>query len=883
MQTKTYNLFGKQYSPSNSILEYNTARQFIYRKAIESKAEFDELYATFTNIEQVLSAGKAVYYKRIDLIAEDCVKHFKSMRIFDYEIAHFEDFHRKNFSDKLQFPKIMDVLTAQYELLVDKKDKEETPGNVAHKTFEVNDSENQKKSLTDVASGTLETLAKYFGKGGLVQDAVEVIKTVAGEIQATKKKSELFSNPDLFPTLSMAVYEDCFNLHLSYVDILRRNGRDINQISEPAMREASYDFGELNPNTPPDELLDKMIKILELDPYKLEYYRFLIENFQDANGEVEQLADDFGYLPEVQRFKQELAEKHFHDMQKSTIAESVASMAQLAEYCTAIGLAAVPATLTEIMDKHLPKLAVNYFIDLANGASSLKINENTTPHERAQAIAAAATGFNTIERCKDGAAKLAEYCAPMGDPPADLTKTLADKLLECKIKAADDFLQSQLTAEKSVVSDDAMLQAEETLLAIEIKLRDYCVEIELIELVELGKPEELKNIPALTEIDKIIRTVETTTHGSREKAHTVRMDKSAERKLHELPKSTIATAVESAARLAEYCTSIGFDSVPEKLTAELNAHMLILADNYFIELAGLSATLKIVKNDSEEERLDLIKTASHEFITIESCKTAAATLAEYCASMGYVPEKLTAALADKLQENKEQAANDFLSEEIANTAIPALKTEETLLAMEENLIAYCDEIELAIEGISALHRVDKMIRTVENIEFETREIAHQARNEQAAIEEIVANNGQLYRGDFLAILTEISSGKFTTKIRGHYEEIHKRRLAEFDQKLEDARHYAEQKNTGKWFTGITNIVRDVSSLLGYSEGEKAWQELTQNGKYDLEVVGSYAKSTEGSTPAPAAPPEEKEGNICSSCGTVNSTSQKFCGECGERL
>ncbi|MCL2016587.1 MAG: hypothetical protein FWG68_10115 [Defluviitaleaceae bacterium] len=642
MQEKIYNLFGKQYCPTNGLLAYNDVHQFIQNKASKGQTSFNEKYEKFNDIEQLLAGGEPTYERIIQKIAEGFAKRLEYAGISGFDTESFRQFHETNHANLLKFTGIIEDLKDQYEEIIeDEAEKNAYRTERRQKRYRIktggsgededndndDDSDEEWKEALATAGNVAGTVAAgaFNAASGLAHGTVNVVGKIGSSINAKVKKTAMFKNPELFPALSKAVYGDCFGLHVSFLEIMQKNGVDIiSGIAEKDAKQAEAMFSKLPKSAPQAETLDNIIKILALNPYKPQYYEYLVEMFQDKNNEVEILAEDFGYLADVRKFKRGLADKYFREMPKTSIAETVKSAAELDEYCNQLSIS---NSFAETLQSHMFRLAGNYFIQLANGAKSLKIAENDTEGVVLIKAQKAAAGFDSIESCKAAMAELADYCAPMGDVPNILAETLDEKLQECKIKAANEFL----------------------------------------------------------------------------------------------------------------------------LTAMTNAEI--------------------------------------------------------------------------------------------GTAVDELQAEERLLAVETELLAYCAEIELPREENPAWDKVDKLIRTVEGYELATREISHKARQEKIEIEGIAANIGKTFRGDFLAILAEINSGRFTTAIKGHYEKMYTQLLKEFDKKLDKARHYENQKNTGKKFTGFRNILKDVSSALGSKSGENAWNELTQNGKYTLGLIAADSISS----------------------------------------
>ncbi|MCL1987823.1 MAG: hypothetical protein FWG64_07625 [Firmicutes bacterium] len=616
---KVYNLFGKQYYLNHSLLDYNNLRQDLQRKATEAQNEFDEHYKKFTDFDQILTNVEKIYYEVVETFVADCMDHLNRANIFSYNVDSLMQYHDDNFSDLLIFHNIIDTLHEQCAFMEDKMDDNTER---AHDALDaVIDNAERINDVVRVVSKIIPpakmvhtavgAVTKIIPTEKMAHNVVDAVSKIATSLAASKTKKEMFNNPELFPALSNAVYEDCFNLNLSIVDILQKNGKNITIIPEETTHKAEYQFKQLNLNTPPADALAKMVEILEMDPYDSKYYEYLVEKFQDENCEVENLAENFGYLPNLQNFKFELAKRYFQTMRKSSLEESAESQPKLKEYCKQLGTPYKP--LAKLLNQHMRTLATGYFIKLVDSNSTMQLTEDTTLETLKTLVPIFAKHLTDLNSCTETMQKLEEYCKPIGKVPRIIIEAVDERLQICKTEAADNFLNSLLTSEEMPETD---------LLDAESKLRDYCKQIE-------------------------------------------------------------------------------FSDSP------------------------------------------------------------------------------------------------------------------------------------------AFVKIDKMIRTVSGREFTTRELAHKAREDKITLQNLIDNNPKAFRGDFLAIIAEINSGKFTAEITGLYEVLCQAQLSSFDAKLENARHYEQKKASGKKFTGLKNIFKDVSSALG---GEKAWNELTQNGKYTLDLVGSDVKS-----------------------------------------
>jgi len=141
-----------------------------------------------------------------------------------------------------------------------------------------------------------------------------------------------------------------------------------------------------------------------------------------------------------------------------------------------------------------------------------------------------------------------------------------------------------------------------------------------------------------------------------------------------------------------------------------------------------------------------------------------------------------------------------------------------------------------------LVQIDLNIRTVEGIEFDTRELANKAREEKAVMDSIIVKNAFITHGDYTSALAEIEMLDFDSPLKNVYVNRYTDKLQKFNKMLESAKNYEHKKKSNKKFTGFKNLISDVSTLLGGKGEENTWNEITKNGKYDLDFVSSESRS-----------------------------------------
>ncbi|MCL1988732.1 MAG: zinc ribbon domain-containing protein [Firmicutes bacterium] len=199
------------------------------------------------------------------------------------------------------------------------------------------------------------------------------------------------------------------------------------------------------------------------------------------------------------------------------------------------------------------------------------------------------------------------------------------------------------------------------------------------------------------------------------------------------------------------------------------------------------------------------------------------------------------------------------------------KTEEEMLIAKEKLLAYCDKIKLSRKN-PAVEKVDKMlvdydiaIRTVDDILFQTRELANEAKTEKVDIEHIIEKYKLIYRWEYVELINELSAHAHNQELNAPYISHYSNQLAAFDKKAKRASRYNYRKSkkirilhsgniktaiahwsiliitVALWFnqSGIPPLLGFVIYLVASRYYErKAWNELTDYGRDNFdEIIG----------------------------------------------
>ncbi|MCL1988817.1 MAG: hypothetical protein FWG64_12750 [Firmicutes bacterium] len=542
MQQKTYNLFGKQYTPNEGLQMYHEIiYDFLLDKAIDAEEAFTVQYARFTDIEQVLTQSESLYLAIMKQFLEDLSDKLYDMDIPDYDAEQLWQMYNQQNADDLAFPKRLAEIRQYYELEYGALNGENTSVQQGGSNMGLQNSftsaQNSLVSNSNLITPLLNTKqaagaatkASKFAKGAAVT-AMTAVKAhpyiaigsalgvaVVGGAVAYKKKREkaaiekgkaaMFNDSQIPELLGDAISDDCYGLDSLLIKIMQKHGKTILDITPQIKQQAERLFRKLHKNTPREEAVDTMIEIFQLNPYEQKYYEYLIENFFDEKNEVENIADNFGHLSTVREFKFGLAEQAFHKSPKSNIAETLQTAEHLQELCAAINIDA--ENFLVALSSHIVILVENYFLQLAE--STTKITTESTETERLSMVASAANRLQNFEHCKQTLAKLEEYCQPFWQVPEILIAAVEEKLQSCKVQSAADFLETWLTTAGQSIN-------EETLLEIENKLLDYCNKIGFT-------ADSAGENPVWLQLDKLIRTVMGIEFATREQARTAREEK----------------------------------------------------------------------------------------------------------------------------------------------------------------------------------------------------------------------------------------------------------------------------------------------------------------------------------------------------------------------
>ena len=165
-----------------------------------------------------------------------------------------------------------------------------------------------------------EYVDKLYGEVEVDLSSQKVLKEVANKVENILDKSisyfekhSLHKDKRILKKLKTSLYETCFAMHYDYINIVEKNkGKKLySYVSKEDEKEAEELFEEiLKTSIDRDARLEFFLKILNKNPYKEKYYKYIFMEYGDKNGELERLAMDFGL--DINSYKIQSVLEHYN-------------------------------------------------------------------------------------------------------------------------------------------------------------------------------------------------------------------------------------------------------------------------------------------------------------------------------------------------------------------------------------------------------------------------------------------------------------------------------------------------------------------------------------------------------------------------------------------
>lgn len=139
--------------------------------------------------------------------------------------------------------------------------------------------------MKGVAKATAYNIVRDTAEASLVNSAGQINQNQQAEIYGRIK----------IDTLVELIYRDYWSVFLTLVAILKNNGKEMWFPSNESMQTAQNIFQNIsNPNFPEGQKLSVFLQILQTNPYKVEYQKFMLAKWGE-NDQTVSIKNYFGF------------------------------------------------------------------------------------------------------------------------------------------------------------------------------------------------------------------------------------------------------------------------------------------------------------------------------------------------------------------------------------------------------------------------------------------------------------------------------------------------------------------------------------------------------------------------------------------------------------
>lgn len=165
-----------------------------------------------------------------------------------------------------------------------------------------------------------EYVEKLYGEVEVDLSSQKILKEAAHKVENILDKSisyfekqSLHKDKRILKKLKTSLYETCFAMHYDYINIIEKNKGEklYSYVTKEDEKEAEDLFEKiLKTSIKRDAKLEFFFRILNKNPYKEKYYKYIFMEYGDENGELERLAMDFGL--DINSYKVQSVLEHYN-------------------------------------------------------------------------------------------------------------------------------------------------------------------------------------------------------------------------------------------------------------------------------------------------------------------------------------------------------------------------------------------------------------------------------------------------------------------------------------------------------------------------------------------------------------------------------------------
>ncbi len=287
-----FQLYGHQLNYGRELENYNVVYKQISQYLYKMNTGFKEaFYNRFSNIDEVVSGGESFCRKYIDEVLDYALKCLANNGVYDYDYDRFVNrYYQRGFAPIIsacnEIREERDyILMEQEEMREYRSERKDSRGRVSGGGFGLDN------ALVGMAQAGMMNAAT-----GLAHSAVNAVGNAASSIKASNQKKSLFNSSRTVETYRRAVDGSMYMALLAIINAMNDNTNV--RMEGPSTEDeeaAEAIFNNIKSGYISKEAeLDKLIDIVQRNPYYDEAYCYLLENYNDENNELEQLAEYFG-------------------------------------------------------------------------------------------------------------------------------------------------------------------------------------------------------------------------------------------------------------------------------------------------------------------------------------------------------------------------------------------------------------------------------------------------------------------------------------------------------------------------------------------------------------------------------------------------------------
>ena len=330
---ESFPLYGKEVDIPIELANFNVFRSKYYKMTEKTVADFTDQYKKkFSDIEQVIENCMDVYLNCLFSMVKAAIGDLITNKVFDIDSGKFLTALMKPQNGCLRGEKVLEVLEDKFIDIIDDQAKKN-----AYRTA-------RRQGRSRVVGGGyglggavkgMVTAGAINAGTGMVHGAANLVGSAFSSIGAGMKKASLFSDTNTFNDFRTALEADCHDVLFTLVNFLKNKVR-IKAVSTADERNADILLENMSRAAfPQSEILDTAITMILKNPYKEDYYHFLISKFGDENMEAEKLGAFFHV--DVKDYKAGLVKEHLQHLPTDTLENAFAAQESVDKFCQKLG------------------------------------------------------------------------------------------------------------------------------------------------------------------------------------------------------------------------------------------------------------------------------------------------------------------------------------------------------------------------------------------------------------------------------------------------------------------------------------------------------------------------------------------------------------------